>query len=56
MKIQSLHQSQNTNQSTAGLLDRLHKRLHPEAGVQVRVRGAGRDGQLRDVHSQQESA
>ena len=34
----------------SGFPDRVHFRLHPEAGVQVRVRGAGQDGRLRDVH------
>ena len=35
---------------SSGLLDRLHVRLHSEVGVQVRVRGEGRDEGLRHVH------
>ena len=34
----------------SGFLDRLHVRLHPEAGVQVRVRGERGDEGLRHVH------
>ena len=33
-----------------GFPDRLHVGLHPEAGVQVRVRGEGGDEGLRHVH------
>ena len=36
-----------------GISDCIYFRLHPEAGVQVRVRGAGHDEGLRHVHALQ---